>query len=181
MKKPYMTLSPPFKRDYEPRTVNIVLYAYYYSMEACEFCGDYNCQSDCEDAMQEDEQERYPGGYMRYYNNLYYRRYQPKLPKINLEDMDLQKVIDLIPEGVSPKDIKMRIDLDSGDMGYYGYAVEFYYEKTLPDESEQYKTDKAAYDAERAEYLKKFEEYQTWEKYQEILKLEQQINELKKK
>jgi hypothetical protein len=177
MKQPFMDVRSVWITDYEKRTKDIVIYTHYQTLGHCRYCDNDNCGGKCEEAVKNnyvsnDEE--------RYYNNLFYRREQPKIPKIDIDAMTLQKVLDMLPEGIKPSDVKIEVGVSSGDMGYYGYYLQFYYTKTFPADMEQYKKDKAIYDKAWKEYLKKDKEYQAWLKQKEVEELKSKLKKLKK-
>lgn len=171
MKEPFLNRLEPWKNDYGKRTKDIVIYECWKSI-ADQYDMDYD-----EDDDDGDDEER---DYMKY---SIHRHDQPQTPTIPLDNMNLQKLIDLIPAGLKPEDIKMRMSINMSDMGPSkndGQTITFYYTKTFPADIEQYNKDKAAYDLEFKEYEKKKKIYDKWVKDEEIKKLESQLKKLKK-
>lgn len=161
MIKPWLSYHEPDKEYYFNRTQHIELYSFYQKLGLCGYCGEENCHETCEEAIADlGEPEN------------------PQYPHIN--DMTLQSLIDMIPEGMSPSDIKFKINIDASDMAYEGHSVSFYYKKPLPDRSEEYQKAYDEYTLKLNEYTKKLNEYNEWKKQQDILDLEKKLAELKK-
>lgn len=157
MKQPYMNMHPVMEWNYRDRTEDITIYTYFLSfMEdyRCSYCDEENCHGECEDD-------------------------EPKTPKIQLDQMDLQKIIDLLPAGIKPSDVKMKMSTDSGDYPT-GHYITFYYTKFFSADPKRYKKDKAKYDAAYSEYEQKKIAYDEYVKQQEIKELEQRLSRLKK-
>jgi hypothetical protein len=182
MERPYMNMSRPNESDYKKRTREIILYSYYEKFSY----DDYEEEEENEDEEFEDQRNGWnrnanekavPDGETRWYSGY---RDQPELPKLNLSKVTLQTLLDLLPEGVSPKDVKVRSNIDAGDMGIYGHDVEFYYKKKLPAEPEQFKKDMALYNKLYAEYEVRLAAYEQWVKDQQVKELEEKLNKLKK-
>lgn len=161
MKRPCMSMRVPWSQDYENRTVDVTIYSWFESwMEDhyCTWCGEEDCYGECEE--NEDEEEF-------------------KNPQISLDQISLQKIIDLLPPTVKPSDVKIKMSTDSGDYPT-GHYITFYYKKFLPADPEGYKRDKAKYDAAYAEYKKQEAAYDEYVKQQEIKQLEAKLFKLKK-
>lgn len=149
-----MNIRPPWERDYKDRTEDVTIYSYFETWmedQGCRNCGEEDCQGECEDNE----------------------------PRIPLKEMDLQKIIDLLPSGVKPSDVKMKMSTDSGDYPA-GHYITFYYSKFFPADSKAYKKDKAKYDAAYAEYKEKQSIYDTYIRQREIKELEEKLAKLKK-
>lgn len=161
--------SRPWKDRYMARTEDVELYSHYekYSYDEdrkyCEYCdeelvyGDDGWEDcDCKDAQ------------------------ESKSPHPKISKMTLQSLLDLLPEGVKPSDVKMFIKFDSGDMGVYGHSVHFVYEKTFPDNLEQFEKDSKQYEENWQAYLVEKAKYDAWVNQQEIQRLEEKLATLKK-
>lgn len=174
MKEPFLNVMfpdgwlEPKKSDYSAKTEEFVIYSYYEKFNpdfCCEFCGedltsedDDNLKDcDCEDAVED-------------------RGDFPKLSK-----MTLQSIIELLPEGVEPKDICMSTRVHYGDMGIYGHEITFFYNKIYKDDPEGFKDAKKKYQANVEAYNIEKKKYDEWKKQQEIIKYEQDIKELEEK
>jgi hypothetical protein len=175
MERPYMNMMRPWESDYKERKKDIIIYSYY-----------QNHRYDEDDEDDEDD-----GGYHHHMVDMNGKKDgidhwwsgakdQPQIPNIKLDKMDLQQLLDMIPEGIKPSEIKIGFNLDAGDMGPYGYEVYFYYTKTFPAEPEQYKKDMATWQKHFDEYQVKENAYQEWLKNEEVRKLEEQLSRLKK-
>jgi len=173
MKEPFLTRFEPWKSDYEERTKEITIYRHYESLLSCDYCSDYDCRGECEEALEAAKEEE-----AEEEENRYYKEDQPKLKKIPIDKMNLQMLLDMLPEGVEPKDVKFDIHIDESDMGYNGHGMSFYYEKTFPEDMERYKKDLAAYRKDLAEYTEKRKKFEAWKKQQEIEKLKDKLKKL---
>ena len=157
MYKPYLNACEPNKEFYLNRTKRIEIFSHY-SKHRSE---DSSCENeDCTDIYCEGECK----------NN------KPTKPK----DLNLQKVIDLVPTGISLSDVKFEIEIDIGDMAIYGQSVTFYYLKPLKPDVKGYEKAKKAYDEANAKYLEEKIKYDAWEKQDKINKLQKELEELKK-
>lgn len=175
-----MNMSRPNEDDYKKRTREIVLYSYYEKFSY----DDYEEEDEDEEFEnqrngwnREENENVIPDGITHWYSGY---RDQPTLPKVNLNKITLQSLIDMLPEGVTPKDVKVRSDIDAGDMGIYGHDIVFYYKKKLPAEPKKFKEDMALYNKLYAEYEVKEAAYNQWVKDQQVKELEEKLNNLKK-
>lgn len=178
MKEPFINnmfktdWSPPWERDYLPRTVDWTLYSYYEKYEVddsrkyCEYCdeelgygndGWEDC--DCEDAKDE-------------------RDHRGNFPK--LSQITLQSILDMLPEGVKPSDVRISINLDLGDMGIYGQEVNFTYRKTFEADPEGFKAAQERYEKNYQAYLVEKQKYDEWKRQEEVKQLEEKLAKLKR-
>ena len=164
MTKPYKPYHPyePHKNLYLNRTELKTIYSFYQSLRPCDYCDNESCHNECEKAIE-------------------YLGEKDTSNTIPLEEMTLQKLLDILPEGIKPCDVKISIDVDVSDMAYEGHSVDFYYEKPLPDRTEEWEKVKADYDAAYSKYQKELEKYNEWFKQKEIKELEEKLNQLKGK
>jgi hypothetical protein len=165
MKQPFRKLSSVYEMDYKKRTKDIVIYQYCetsYDEGYCSHCDKKTCKGQC----------------LYYAWNKGYKD-QPATPNIQLSKITLQSLLDMLPEGVKPSDVKISIESDDWS-GVPYRKVSFFYKKTFPADMEQYKKDKAAADADYAEWEQKQLAYEKWLKEQEIKKLEAELEKLKK-
>lgn len=178
MKEPFMNhMFPkcyrrPWADQYDARTEDVVLYSHYEKMRSdddrqyCEYCdeelgygddGWENC--DCEDAKDEqDDRGNFP----------------------NLSKITLQTILDLLPDGVKPSDVRISINLDTGDMGIYGHEVTFSYKKTFEADPEGFKAAQKQYEENYQAYLLEKQKYDEWKRQQEVKELEEKLAKLKK-
>ncbi len=177
MKEPFMNhMFPknymrPWERDYSARTEDVTLYSYYEKHRSdddrqyCEYCDEelgYNSETDeyedcdCEDAR--DEKSGFP----------------------KLSQITLQTILDMLPEGVKPSDVKISISLDTGDMGVYGHEVTFSYKKTFEADPEGFKAAQEQYEKNYQAYLVEKQKYDEWKRQEEIKQLENKLAALKK-
>ncbi len=108
---------------------------------------------------------------------------EDELPIVPLGNMNLQKILDKVPEGVDLSDIKMEINLSLNDMVASSSdrkSIRFWYMKKFPADLEKYKKDLAEYRKALKEYKKKQKEYDKWAKNEEIKRLQEKIKELQK-
>lgn len=180
MKEPFMNhMFPkcymrPWERQYSARTEEVAIYRHYEKFRSeddsqyCEFCDEelgYDAENDelldcdCEDAK--DAQEG-----------------RGNFPK--LSQMTLQSILDLLPEGVKPSDVKIAISLDTGDMGIYGHEVTFSYKKTFEADPEGFKVAQKQYEENYQAYLLEKQKYDEWKRLQEVKELEEKLVKLKK-
>ena len=164
MEQPFMTKSRPFKMNYEERKKNIVIYSYtehtIEDRDYCSFCEEENCSGQC---LGEDYS---------------YDKDQPAIPKIKIENMNLQKILDMLPENINPADVTM--SMYSHDWCGVPYTTfSFSYEKTFAEDLEQFEIDLKAYELEYKEYEIKKSAYDQWVKEEEIKKLEEKISAIK--
>jgi hypothetical protein len=181
MERPFMNMMLPDESDYKKRTREIVLYSYYEKFSYDDYREDEDEDEEFEDQRngwnREANEKAEPDGVTHWYSGY---RDQPDIPKLNLSKISLQTLLDLLPEGISPKDVKVRSNIDAGDMGMYGHDVVFYYKKKLPAEPEQFKRDMALYNKLYAEYEVKLAAYEQEIKDQQVKELEEKIKNLKK-
>lgn len=165
----------PWDRDYKARTEDVVLYSHYEKYrnededQYCEFCDEelgYDSESDtlldcdCEDSLDE---RKHKGNHA-------------KITKITL-----QSILDMLPEGVKPSDVKISTSLDLGDMGIYGHSVTFSYSKTFKADPEGFKAAKKLYEKNYKAYLVEKEKYDEWKHNQEVKDLEVKLANAKNK
>ena len=158
MYKPFLKIQKPREEDYKNLTENVEIYSYSYSLEQCYYCGE-NCRGTCVGAVKNKEEE--------------------DEPIIDIKDMDLQKLLNMIPKGLSPADIKMDIAAGYGDGGYEDINVEFYYKKALPDKTKEYNKHMKEYLKAKQDYDQQLAIYNAWVKEKEIKNLEARLEELK--
>jgi hypothetical protein len=168
MEKPFLKVSEPFKLDFKGRTKKIIIYSYYKEIEdeeneKCEHCGSSYCYD--EDCLNDNRSIDLD---------------QPNYPKVALEKINLQFILNLIPEGVKYEDIKM--DMGHSQNSHYieGYYINFYYNKKLSDRLEEYDKAMEAYNKAKEEYEKEKIKYDEWCKQEKIKKLEKELQNLKK-
>lgn len=167
MKEPFMDddAHPVMEWDYKEETKDITLYQYCQieddDFEYCLFCEEEGCRGQCKQAAW----------------NVGYKR-QPSTPNIDLSEMTLQGLLDLLPQGVEAKDVRILIGADDWS-GVPYTKISFVYKKHFPADMEQFKIDKAIYDQKYAAYEIKRAEYEVWKKEQEIAKKEEELNKLK--
>lgn len=157
MNKPFLNVYEPDKDYYLNRTKRIEIFTYYSKYRS----EDDDCQDDCIDRYCEGKCEIDPS-------------------TIKIKDMNLQKIIDLIPKDVSISDVKFEIDLDLDDMEIYGHSVTFYYLKSLKPDKKGYEKAKKEFDAANSKYLEEKAKYDVWEKQEKINKLQEELEKLKK-
>ncbi len=175
MKEPFINnmfpknYNRPWERDYLPRTEDVAIYRHYEKHRSdddrqyCEFCdeelgyedGEY-LDCDCEDAK--DGQTG-----------------QPKLSQVTL-----QSILDMLPEGVKPSDVRVSISLDTGDMGIYGHEVTFSYSKTFEADPEGFKAAQKQYEENYQAYLLEKQKYDEYKRLEEVKQLEEKLAKLKK-
>jgi len=167
----------PNKKNYIEREIVVNLYNHFSFLRyagkywECSYCKSTKCHEECEMAEQ-DRQRNNP----------------MKAITIPLEEMTLQDIIDLLPIGVNPADIKIgtgtgtgignggigdNIEIDNGDCPN-GYNITFYYRKTILAEPERYQIDIDIYNKKRDEYKIKLAKY-------DALQVKIKEKELKKK
>jgi hypothetical protein len=163
----------PWERDYLPRTEDVAVYSYYdkyrnkYDGKYCEYCNEelgYDEDDELKDCDCEDAQES-KGGKTNF----------PKLSRITL-----QSILDMLPEGVKPSDVKISISLDIGDMSIYGQELTFSYKKTFEADPEGFKTAQERYEKNYQAYLVEKKKYDEWKHQEEIKKLEEELARLKR-
>jgi hypothetical protein len=169
MKEPFISTKFPWERDYLPRTEDVTIYSYYEKdrkdddEQYCEYCdeelgyGD-NGYEDCDCVDAKDDKSEFP----------------------KLSQITLQTILDMLPEGIKPSDVKISISLDTGDMGVYGQEVNFSYKKTFEGDPEGFKAAQKQYEESYQAYLVEKQKYDDWKRQEEIKKLEEKIAKLKK-
>lgn len=169
MKQPFMKRFPVFEHDYLEKNVTVDIYSCFEKTPRDDY--------DDEDAdLDEDEAQEDEVGLSRYTKDSYEKN---KISKIPLSKLTLQSLLDNLPEGVTPSDVKIGLSIDCSDMAVEGANLSFYYEKQLPARPELYKQDKEAYDKERAEYEEKNAAYNKWKKKEDIKELEIRLAKVK--
>jgi hypothetical protein len=178
MKEPFINnmfrkdYSRPWERNYLARTEDVTIYSFYEKYrrdddrQYCEYCDEelgykdgelQDC--DCEDALDEKDT----------------RGNHPKLSQVTL-----QSILDMLPEGVKPSDVKVSLSLDTGDMGIYGQEVTFSYSKTFEADPEGFKAAQERYEKNYQAYLVEKQKYDEWVHQQEIQALEEKLAKLKR-
>jgi hypothetical protein len=169
MKRPYMNRFPVHEWDYEEKDISAVIYSYY---EKTPRDDEFEYEDEDEELDENDEEDTW----------IHNKDTEEKnsIRKLKLEDINLQMLIDNLPEGVQPSDVKISMYIDCSDMAVEGTKLSFHYHKHLPARPELYKRDKEAFDKEYAEFQEKLAAYEKWEKEQQIKELEDKLSNLKK-
>jgi hypothetical protein len=159
MKQPFMKSFPVHEWDYREKDVDVVIYSHYEVTPG--------------DDREEDDS---------YTESTHYRDENERnaITKKDLSQINLQSLLDNLPEGVKPSDVKISMDIKCSDYAVEGTTLNFYYRKHLPARPELYQQEKAAYDKEWAEYEVKKSVYDKWVKDQEIKELQIRLDKLKK-
>lgn len=166
MKRPSMNIFPVWEHDYKKKTVDVIIYSHFEKTP-----NDWD-EEEIEDDGEEDSYAR-----SRSYQDTHLKN---KISKLALSKINLQSLLDNLPEGIKPSDIKMSLNIDCGDMGVYGAEIVFSYKKHFPARLDEFKKDKEAYDKAYAEYEIEEQKYQKFLKEQEIKDLETKLQKLKK-
>lgn len=103
---------------------------------------------------------------------------------VSLDSMTLQDIIDKIPEGYSPSDVKMKFGASLCSMGPSpedNVFVEFVYRKPidLQAEIDRYSKAQERYEKKMVEYEKAKKEYDEWKHAQDIAEAQAKLDELK--
>lgn len=178
MKEPFINnmfktdWSRPWERNYQARTEDVAIYTHYekyhndHDKQYCEYCDEelgYDNNGwvacDCEDAQDERE----------------HRGNHPRIAEITL-----QTILDRLPEGVKPSDVKISLSLDLGDMGIYGHEVSFTYKKTFEADPEGFKAAQERYEKNYQAYLAEKQKYDEWKRQEEVKQLEEKLAKLKR-
>lgn len=167
MKEPFMKRFPVHEWDYREKDVDVTIYSHYEVTPR-------------DDRDEEDEEEYEEMDEEELSRNTRDKKEKNGLRGKSLSDITLQSLLDNLPEGITPSDVRISMDIDCSDFAVKGTSLKFYYRKHLPARPELYQEEKAAYDKEWAEYEVKKAEYDRWVKQQEIAKLEGQLAKLKK-
>jgi hypothetical protein len=154
MKKPIEPIKP-FEYKYKGKTERVDIYSDY------EYFCDYPDEEEYEEQLEADE----------------LRQYYHATPL--LRDINLQHILDLIPEGLTPKDIKIGVFNDANRMSIHLNGVNFYYVKTIPPNMELYKKDLEQYDLDFKKYEEDLKKYNEYEKQLKIKELEKELSLLK--
>lgn len=176
MKEPFMNYMfpdcymSPWERDFSARTEDVTIYSHYEKyrndddVQYCEYCDEELGYGDdgYEDCDCEDAKDAKKGNF-------------PKISKLTL-----QSILDMLPEGVKPSDVKISLSLDTGDMGIYGHEVNFTYSKTFEADPEGFKAAQKKYEENYQAYLVEKQKYDDWVRQQEIQKLEEKLAKLKR-
>lgn len=156
----------PWEEDYLPRTEDVVIYSYcekYHNddddNQYCEYCEEeLDCNQDCNCEKAKSNKTNFP----------------------KLSQMTLQSILDMLPEGVKPSDVKVSIRLDVGDMSIYGQEIIFSYKKTFEADPEGFKAAQERYEKNYQAYLVEKQKYDEWKRQEEIKQLEEKLISLKK-
>jgi hypothetical protein len=169
MKRPYMNRFPPHEWNYQEKDVEATIYSCYERTPRDDGYDD-------EEEEYEDEEEN------EEYRSIHSRDGQEKnaIRKLPLDQITLQSLIDNLPSGITPADVKISMSIDVSAFAVEGTTLNIYYKKHLPARPELYKQEKAAYDKEYAEYEIKLKAFEEWERRQEVKKLEEKLAKLKK-
>lgn len=105
---------------------------------------------------------------------------------ISLCSMTLQDIIDKIPEGYSPSDVKMTLGSSLCSMGPSPddhVFIRFVYRRPIDLQAEIKKYEKAQkrYEQKMVEYQKAKKEYDEWKHAQDIAEAQAKLDELKRK
>jgi hypothetical protein len=171
MKEPFMSTGSPWEHKYKKRTENVSLFSHYmetpnerYEDCPCDYCGRAECRnSECED----------------------YEENDPKILAIwgerkKILNMSLQDILNMLPEGVTPDQVKFSLTIDVGAMSVNGAKISFFYSKDFPDDPEGFKAATKTYKENLKLYKIEHAKYDQWVKDQEIKELEAKLANLKK-
>lgn len=112
----------------------------------------------------------------------------PKLPQKPITEVDLGWLLQQVPEGVTPSQIKIEFGYNASSMSYDDHYVNFYYEivgkldkKSYNQALKFYEEDMKRYEKEIKQYEKDKAEGEAKAKAEEIKELEEKLKELKGK
>ncbi len=177
MKEPFINhmfpknYNRPWEHDYQERIEDVVLYSHYEKYrydddkQYCEFCDEelgYKGNGEYEDCNCEDAQDN-----------------KSEFPK--LSEITLQTILDMLPEGVKPSDVKISTSLDVGSMSIDGHEVTFSYKKKFEADPEGFKAAMKQYEENYQAYLVEKQKYDEWKASQEVAQKQKEIRELKEK
>lgn len=177
MKKPFINHMfpnhwPPNEGDYLSKTKDEIIYSYYEKYcddndrQYCEYC-EY-----CDEELGYAENSGYEDCNCQEANDN--KSVFPKLSEITF-----QSILDMIPEGIKPSDVKISISLDSGDMNIYGQKITFSYKKIFEADPEGFKAAQKQYEENYQAYLVEKQKYDKWKRQEEIKELENKLFKLK--
>lgn len=169
MKEPFINhmfpgIQRPRERDFQERDVDGVLYSYtedlFYGGEdySCGICGEEDCHGECDPDDGTVEQVKTPlSG-------------EPG-------NLTLQQIIDVLPIGITPDDVKMRFDYNDWG-GRFHHTITFYYVKHMLADPEGFKQAKEKYaECERLYQIER-DKYDAWSREQKRAKLKKELEEL---
>lgn len=107
-----------------------------------------------------------------------YEEDKPEKKDVDIRKINLQWLLDKLPEGVTPKQVKISFGYNASSMSYDDHYVGFYYEKKIPACKKEYKLALKKYEAELAQYEKDLVIYNDWLKAEKIKQLKSQLNQL---
>lgn len=104
----------------------------------------------------------------------------------SIKSITLQDIIDKIPKGLSPSDIKIKFGASYSDMGPSprdNVWVEFYYRAPIDLQSEldKYAKERERYKLEMDEYKIAKKKFDQWKLKQDIAEMQAKLDELKEK
>lgn len=101
------------------------------------------------------------------------------LPKKEISKVDLAWLLKQIPDGLTPKDIKIEFGYNANCMAYENQYVNFYYEEKIPARKDELKAAKAKYIEAFKKYEEDLAEYQAFSKAEEIRQTEEKLRRLR--
>lgn len=93
--------------------------------------------------------------------------------------INLQWLLDKLPEGKSPKDIKIAFGYDYNCMAFEDHHIGFYYEVKVPAKKAELKAAKEKYKQDLKQYELDLAAYKTYCKEKEIKEAEEKLARLK--
>lgn len=177
MKEPFINhmfpdiYGPPWESYFKKRVENVVLFSHYervcderYHGEACDVCGRQECiMGECEDYDENDPE------ILEIWEN-----------RKKAQNMTLQDLINSLPEGVTPDQVKFSLSIDVGAMSVNGAEISFFHSKQFEDDPEGFKKAQDHYNECYRLYEIERAKYDKWLKEKEIKELEEKLSNLKK-
>jgi len=103
------------------------------------------------------------------------------LLKENPKDINLKWLLDNIPAGIKPENIKIDFGFNFNTMSYEDHYIGFYYEQKIPARQKEYKAAMKQFEIDLEQYNKDMEKYKEYQRLEEIKQVELKLEQLKSK
>ena len=105
---------------------------------------------------------------------------------VSIESLTLQDIIDKIPEGYTPSDVKMSLGMQLNQMGISNtdcFWINFVYRApvSLQEELDKYAKEQERYDKGMVKYKEAKKKYDKWKQDQDIVEMQAKIDKMKAK
>lgn len=105
---------------------------------------------------------------------------EKKTPEKPINEVDLGWLLNKLPDGIKPSDVKIEFGYHANSMAYESHWVCFYYEVKVPAKKEEYKEAKKKFNKDMVKYKEEMEEYRKACHQKKIKETEDELEQLKK-